>query len=82
MRTQSPDTSPEAEQVLVELLRKTPPWRRLQLATRSTASMRALSLAGLRLRHPDADDTEFRVLAARHFLGEHAEKLPGIGRQS
>jgi hypothetical protein len=69
MRTQSPDTSPEAEQVLIELLRRAPAWRRLQLADRMSVTVRELCLAGLRSRHPKASEAEMRRRFADIHLG-------------
>ena len=69
MRTQSPDTSPEAEQVLIDLLRRAPAWRRLQLADRMSATVRELCLAGLRSRHPNASEVEMRRRFADIHLG-------------
>jgi len=78
MRTQSPDTSPEAERVLLELLRRAPAWRRLQLADRMSATVRGLCLAGLRSRHPKASEAELRRRFADIHLGPKlAEKLYG-----
>jgi len=78
MRTQSPDTSPEAERVLIELLRKAPAWRRLQLTDRMSNTARALSLAGLRTRHPKASEAELRRRFADLHLGPRlAEKVFG-----
>lgn len=69
MRTQSPDTSPEAERVLIELLRQAPAWRRLQLADHMGSTVRGLSLAGLRARHPKATEAELRRRFADIHLG-------------
>jgi hypothetical protein len=69
MRTQSPDTSPKAERVLIELLRQAPAWRRLQLADRMSSTVRNLSLAGLRARHPRANEAELRRRFADIHLG-------------
>ncbi len=78
MRTQSRDTSPEAERVWIELLRRAPAWRRLQLADHMSSTVRALSLAGLRQRHPRASERELRRLFADIHLGpELAEKVYG-----
>ena len=48
MRTQSPDTSPEAEQVLIELLRRAPAWRKLCMVEDTNRSVKDLLMAGLR----------------------------------
>ncbi len=78
MRTQSPDTSPEAERVLIELLRQAPGWRRLQLADRMSSTVRGFSLAGLRARHPTATEAELRRRFADLHLGsELAAKIYG-----
>ena len=78
MRTQSPDTSPEAERVLIELLRRAPAWRRLQLADRMSTTVRHLCLAGLRSRHPKASEAELRRRFADLHLGpELAGKVYG-----
>ncbi|MCX6903489.1 MAG: hypothetical protein NTW03_08430 [Verrucomicrobia bacterium] len=69
MRTQSPDTSSEAERVLIELLRQAPGWRRLQLADRMSSMVRGLSQAGLRTRHPKAPEAELRRRFADIHLG-------------
>ena len=44
MRTQPPDTSPEAEQMLIDLLRRAPAWRKLAL---TDLLQRAMDAAGL-----------------------------------
>ena len=52
MRTQSADTSPEAEQVLIDLLRRAPAWRKLRMVEDTNQSVKNLLLAGLRERFP------------------------------
>jgi hypothetical protein len=42
MRTQSPDTSPEAEQGLIELLRRAPAWRKLEMVENTNDSVKDL----------------------------------------
>jgi len=74
MKTQSPDTSLESERVLVELLRRTPSWRRLQLTDQMSATARQLCLAGLRRRHPQARDLELRRRFAEIHLGPELAK--------
>lgn len=78
MRTQSRDTSPEAERVLIELLRQAPAWRRLQLTDRMSCTVRHLSFAGLRARHPTATEAELQRRFADIYLGpELAAKAYG-----
>jgi hypothetical protein len=69
MKTQSPDTSPEAERVLIELARKMPPERKLQLAGQFSASMRNLMRAGIQQRHPDAGPEELERRFVELWLG-------------
>lgn len=62
-RTLSRDTTPEAEAVQIEIYRRMSPGRKLALVEEANRTARALALAGLRQRYPDADGTElFRRL--------------------
>ena len=54
MMAQWSDTSPEAERVMIELLRELPPWRRFQQVFEMNAALKQFSLAGLKTRYPDA----------------------------
>jgi hypothetical protein len=63
------DTRPEAEAVLIDLLRQAPPWRKIRMMEQLNQQMRALSLAGVRARHPQADETEVRRRLADLLLG-------------
>lgn len=56
----SPDTSPEAQQVLFELLRRAPVWKRLALTCELLQTTRNLMRADLRRRFPHASDDELR----------------------
>ena len=55
MKTLSPDTSPEAEKLWIELIRKQTPEQKLAQVIRLNNRARTFQLAGVRLRHPDAD---------------------------
>lgn len=73
-----PDTTPEAEEVLVSLLRQAPAWRKLQMTCQLSQMVRTLALHGLRQRHPLADDDTLRRYLADILLGpELAEKVYG-----
>ena len=63
------DTSPEAERVLIELMRQTPVWRRLEIVAEMNEAVRLLILSGLRQRHPDATPEELRRRMADILLG-------------
>jgi hypothetical protein len=67
--TLSPDTQPEAEAVLIELLRQAPPWRKLYMVDQLNQTVRTLALSGLRQRHPDATPQELRRRLADLLLG-------------
>lgn len=58
--TASRDTSPEAEAVLIGLLRAAPAWRKLHMVGELNRAASTLALSGLRRRHPDAGPEELR----------------------
>jgi hypothetical protein len=64
-----PDTRPEAEAVLLELLRQAPPWRKLHMVGQMNQTMRTLALSGLRQRNPQATAQELRRRLADMLLG-------------
>ena len=64
------DTAPEAEAVLFKLWREAPAWRKLEMMEGLNRTMRQLSLAGLRQRHPNASADELRQRLAALVLGE------------
>jgi hypothetical protein len=69
MQTLSRDTSPDAEAVQLEILRRMPPWRKLELVEGMTQTVYALLLAGLRERYPRATEEELRWRRAALVLG-------------
>ena len=69
MRTQSPDTSPDVERRLIEMTRRLPIERRIQLAARFSTSLRQMAWNGLRQRHPEATACELRRRFAELHLG-------------
>lgn len=58
MRTQSPDTSEKIERTQIERLRRMTPTERAGLVAMLNARAQAIQMAGIRSRHPDADETE------------------------
>lgn len=68
-RQMNRDTTPEAEAVLLRLLREMPGWRKWALMEDLNRTARALALAGLRRRHPDAGPEELRRRLAELLLG-------------
>lgn len=72
------DTNPEAEKVLLALMRQTPPWRKMELLDEVNAMAREFALAGLRKRYPAASEVELRRRLADLLLGpELALKVYG-----
>lgn len=60
MKPLSPDTTPEAQQMLFELMRRMPVHKRLALTCELIQAGRMLMLADLRRRFPQADEEELR----------------------
>ncbi len=63
------DTDPRADARYHELLRAQPPHARLARAVALSRSARELAVAGVRARHPSADDAEVRVRLAVRLYG-------------
>jgi hypothetical protein len=87
MTTLFPDTSPDAQRVQVDLLRRAPAWRKLELLGQLNAMARTLALSGLRQRHPKATAAELRRRLADLLLGPDLAarvygRLPGEGEAS
>ena len=77
-RTQSLDTDYATERALVEAWRAMDPAEKIELFRQLWHGMRQLSLAGLRLRYPDADDDELRLREAAQRVGyDVVERLTG-----
>jgi len=78
MRTQSPDTSPEAERVMIELLRSASPSRKFQMIEGNQRLVRTMAMMGLRERHPAETEGQLRRRLADLLLGaELAAKAYG-----
>ena len=69
MRTQSPDTSPEAERALIQLLRRAPAWRKLRMVEDTNRAVKDLLMAGLRQRFPGESPAALRRRLADLWLG-------------
>ena len=70
MSTLFPDTHPEAEAVLIRLLREAPPWRKLEMVDQLNQSVKLLALTGLRQRYPDESEGQLHRRLAGLLLGE------------
>lgn len=72
------DTEPRRRDRYIELLRAQSPVDRLRKAGALTRAVRQMAEAGIRQRHPQADETEVRVrLAVRLYGPEVAARLFG-----
>ena len=69
MRALSSDTSPAAEQVQLELLRRASASHKLHMVAQLNLTVRQLSLSGLRDRYPLAGAVELRRRLAGLLLG-------------
>jgi hypothetical protein len=68
MKPLSLDTSPEAEQVLLELYRKMPDWRKFRCIADLNETMRRIQRAEIRERYPQADEYELKMRLASRWL--------------
>lgn len=68
--TLSSDTEPEAERIQLEIYRRMPAWRKIELIVEAIETTRQLALAGLRARHPEAGPEEIRRRLFGLLLGE------------
>lgn len=72
------DTHPDMEALQIRLLREVPGWRKMQMLAAMNTAARKLALAGLRRRHPNAEEAELRRRLADLLLGEElAAKVYG-----
>ena len=73
-----PDTHPEAEAVLIRLLREAPPWRKLEMVGQLNLAVRTMMRAGLKARFQDDPPEMIRRRMADLLLGEElAERVYG-----
>ena len=63
------DTTAEAEQVLVEMLRQAPIWRKLEMMGQLNAMAKSVALNNVRRQYPEATENELRRLLADRLLG-------------
>jgi hypothetical protein len=79
MKPLSPDTSPEAQLVQFELLRRAPVWKRLALTCELIQATRKLMLSDLRRRYPQASEDELRRrLIARLLARDEVIRVYGF----
>lgn len=67
-RTQSPDTSLDAERILIEAYRRVPSWEKVRRVSEMARACAEFARAGIRSRHPAATKREVGLcLAALRF---------------
>src|SRR5437879_97210 len=69
MRTQSMDTSPEAERVQIELLRKASPAKRFALMEAWSQFLIDANRQNLRQQHPHASEEEIKLIFVANNYG-------------
>ncbi len=75
-KTQSPDTSPEMEKLLFDLLRQKTPAERFQMTSDITEAAIDLWRAGVRRRHPQWSEQEVSLHWVEvHYGDEWAAKI-------
>ena len=67
-RTGISDTDPEVERKLIELTRAMPDWKKIEQVFSLIETTRALSMAGLRKRYPQASEEELKKRLAALVL--------------
>jgi hypothetical protein len=65
----SADTSPEAEEVQIKLLRQATPARRFELVRSLSATTRQLAWEGIQKANPTANDREIDLLFVEYHYG-------------
>jgi hypothetical protein len=77
------DTSPDADQVQLELLQRMSPAQRGELMTQLTLAVQQLAFAGKKQRFPDATDDEIWLRLAADRLGaDVVKKVYGFDPES
>jgi hypothetical protein len=78
MSTLFPDTHPEAEGVLIRLLREAPAWRKLEMVGEMNEAVKTMMRSGLKERFPtDTPEALQRRMADLLLGAELAQKVYG-----
>ena len=77
-----PDTRPEAEAVLIRLLREAPSWRKLEMVGQMNEAVKTIMFSGLKIRYPQDSPTLLHRRMADLLLGpELASRVYGPLRE-
>jgi hypothetical protein len=72
------DTHPKISKLQTEMMRQAPPWKKAAMLGEMYQAMVALSLSGLRARHPTASEAELHRRLVDLILGHTlAERVYG-----
>lgn len=64
----SADTSPGAEGIQLDVLRRMPPWRKVELVADANRTAQLLCMSGLRGRHPGESEEHLKARYLRLVL--------------
>jgi hypothetical protein len=70
MRTQSTDTSPEAERIQIELIRKAPITKRFALIEAWSGFLIEANKQGIRKNHPNSSEEEIALIFIANNYGQ------------
>jgi hypothetical protein len=70
MRTQSTDTSPEAERIQIELIRQAPITKRVALMEAWSQFLIEANKQGIRQRHPYSSEEEINLIFVANNYGQ------------
>ena len=77
-----PDTRPEAEAVLIRLLREAPSWRKLEMVGQMNEAVKTMMFSGLKRRYPQDSPILLQRRMADLLLGpELASRVYGPLRE-
>jgi hypothetical protein len=68
MKPLFPDTSPEAEAVLLEGYRKMPTWKKFQCVDDLNQALKSLQLADIKSKSPQASEHELKMRLASRWI--------------
>ena len=74
------DTDEKTEQVLLELVRDMPDWKKLEQVASLTKTVRELALIGLKDQYPNASENELWLRFASLVLGHEVAERAFAGR--
>ena len=78
MRQIPQETHPSAEEMQIEIIRRMPPWRKIELVFELNDTVSALARVGIRNRYPGINEHDLRRRYADLALGKDlAQKIYG-----